>query len=129
MTKRFWREATIVAGVSLWPALLLAGPLDPAANLLACKQGPASCDRSRLSLSERTAVARADHARDVSDCRKGREACDRSRLNPAETTALAVAEHDSNVENCTDRIGACDPSRLARAEARDVQTAARRARV
>jgi len=51
---------------------------DPAANLQACKQGRISCDRSRLTLSELTEVARADHARNVSDCRNAFASCDPS---------------------------------------------------
>ena len=129
MTKILSRNLALVACVSLWPASVWAGPSDAPENLLACKQGQESCDRSRLSLAELTEVARADHARDVADCRNDRAACDRSRLSPAETAALAVAEHDRNVSNCTDKIGACDPSRLTPVEARDVEAAARRRRM
>jgi hypothetical protein len=95
--------------------LLLAGAPDPAANLQACKQGRPSCDRSQLTLSDLTEVARADHARNVSDCRNKLASCDPSRLNPAEAVALAVAEHDRNVSNCTEGIGAsaCGTTRPA----------------
>ena len=52
-------------GNRLWIADLGAGPSpDLAANLLACRQGSAACDRSQLTLLEMTEVARADHARD-----------------------------------------------------------------
>jgi hypothetical protein len=120
---------TQVACLTLWPLSLPAGVPDPAANLLACRQGRPSCDRSRLSLSELTEVARADHARNVADCRNGLVACDRSKLSREEATALAVAEHDRNVSRCTDGIGVCDASRLTVAEARDVAAAGRRQQV
>jgi hypothetical protein len=67
------------------------------------------CDRSRLTLSEMTEVAQADHARNVEACRRGLEACDRSTLTRREAVALAVAEHDRNVSDCTGGMGsACE---------------------
>jgi hypothetical protein len=57
------RNVWALAGLSLFPALLLAGTPDPAANLSACKNGWPSCDRSRLTLSGVTEVAIAKHAR------------------------------------------------------------------
>jgi len=70
-----------LACLSLWPASLLAGAPASTPNFLACKQGASSCDRSRLTLSESTELARADHARNVGDCRNALAGCDRSRLS------------------------------------------------
>jgi len=117
LSRTLW---THVACLSLWPVFLLAGTPDPVANLSACKKGWSTCERSHLTASELTEVARADHARNVVACRRGAEECDLSGLGPAEAVALAVAEHDRNVSSCTDGIGACDQSALTPAEARDV---------
>ena len=97
MTSRLSGSLALVAGLSLWPPSTWAEPPAAAANLLACKQGRAACDRSRLSLAELTEVARADHARNVAECRNGRATCDISRLSQAETAALAVAGHDWHI--------------------------------
>jgi hypothetical protein len=77
MTSRLSGSLALVAGLSLWPASTWAESSNAAANLLACKQGRAVCDSSRLSLAELTEVARADHARNVVECRNGLAACDR----------------------------------------------------
>jgi hypothetical protein len=74
-----------VAVVSLWPLSSLAGGLDPAANLLACRQGWPSLERSRLTLS---ALAATERLRNYTACRKGRGYCDRPRLTPAEAAAI-----------------------------------------
>ena len=67
--------AVQVACLSVWPLFLFAGAPDPAANLNACKSRWATCDRARLTLTEQTELARADHARNVTDCRNGFVAC------------------------------------------------------
>ena len=51
-----------LACLTLFPAVSLAETSDPAANLWACKKGWSSCDHRRLTLSEITEVAVADHA-------------------------------------------------------------------
>ena len=120
MTRTCWRRVCLsVACAMSWPTLLVAAaPADREANLQACIRGSSSCDRSRLTESERTEVVRADHARNVTACRRGFETCERADLSEAETIDLAVIEHDRNVENCTDGIGACDASRLTAAHPR-----------
>src|SRR5437867_850645 len=99
LSRTLWAQ---VACLSLWPVLLSAGTPDPTGNLLACKKGWPSCDRSRLTLSEVTEVAVADRARNVWNCRNGMNSCDRSKLTPAEAIALAVELYDRNVSSCRD---------------------------
>ena len=79
------------------PALSFAATPDRAANLLACKQG-SPCNRGRLTLSEMTEVAEAEHARNVWNCRTGLRSCDQSRLTEPESIALAVALRPQRLE-------------------------------
>jgi hypothetical protein len=118
---RIWAH---VAWLSLWPAVVLAGAPATVANLSACKNGWSSCERSWLTLTEMTEVARADHARNVGDCRHAFRSCDRSRLSAAETIAVAVALYDRNVSNCRSGIEPCELARLTRAEAHEASSAA-----
>jgi hypothetical protein len=123
---RIWAH---VALLSLWPAVVLAGAPATVANLSACKNGWSSCERSRLTLTEMTEVARADHARNVGDCRHAFRSCDRSRLSAAETIAVAVALYDRNVSNCRSGIEPCELARLTRAEAHEASAAAHQRRL
>jgi len=65
-------------------AAVAAGTPDTASNLRACRNRQPECDRSLLTLSEVSDLARADHARNVTDCRNAVAACDRSSFGLAE---------------------------------------------
>lgn len=117
---RIWAH---VAWLSLLPVFLFAGPLDPAANLSACKNGWPSCERSRLTLVEMTEVALAGHMRNVSNCRNGLNPCDQWKLTKVEAIAVAVAVYDRNLSNCKAGLNPCAHSRLTRSEAREVAVA------
>lgn len=71
---------TQIACITLWPVLVIAQSTDLAQNLSACKNGWASCDRSKLTRTESDAVAVASHQREVSKCRDNFSSCDRSKL-------------------------------------------------
>jgi len=59
-------------------------------NLSECKKGGESCDYSRLSEREASALAIAEHQRNFTACAKGYGYCDRSRLTPAEADVLSA---------------------------------------
>jgi hypothetical protein len=123
---RIWAH---VAWLSLCPVFVLAGAPDATTNLSACKNGWSACERSRLTLSEMTELARADHARNVAGCGTALSSCDRSRLTAAETIAVAVALYDRNVSNGVGGLDPCDLSRLTRAEAREASAAVHQRRL
>src|SRR4051812_26779317 len=111
MTKLLSRRRWVsVAGLTLCAALTLAADAPvSSANLLACKQGFTSCNRSQLTLAEVTQLGVSDHARYVSDCRRGYASCDRSQLSAPEAAALAVVDYDRNVASCIEGLGSCNP--------------------
>jgi hypothetical protein len=57
-------------------------------NVVACKDGRQSCDYSKLTQEETSALAIAEHQRNYTSCLKGYGYCDRSRLTPAEAAAI-----------------------------------------
>ena len=110
LSRVLWMQ---VACLGLWPLSLLAGVPDPAANLLACRQGRPSCDRQQEAIEVNAAV----RARNLAECRGGGERCDYSLLSPSEAAGLAAVEHRRNHTACASGRGYCDRSRLTAAEA------------
>jgi hypothetical protein len=113
----------LVACLSLWPILVFAQSSDVARDLEACKNGRATCDRSKLAQSESAEVAVTEHARAVSNCRNRLKSCDPWKLTGPEATALAVADHQRNASDCREGIGFCDRSKLTQSEVRDSSVA------
>src|SRR6267142_3825473 len=111
MKVSLWEYWTLGACLSLLPIALFAQSSDLAQNLVDCKNGRETCDRSKLSQSESADVARANHARNVSNCRSGFAACDHSQLTRQEAIAWAIADHQRNVSKCKDGIESCDQSK------------------
>src|SRR5580700_1446516 len=119
----------VVACFAFWPILALAqssddlarNPTDEALathgrNVLNCRNGSDSCDRSTLTEPEATALALADHERNVSACDDGMQSCDPSKLTPSEARNSLVAKHRRNVTNCENGVGDCNPFDLTQPE-------------
>ena len=82
----------LAATTGLFPVLVSGQAADADANLSACQNGWAVCNRAKLTPSQSADLASIDHRRNVSDCRDGMKSCDPSKLSDAERTALAVAD-------------------------------------
>ena len=59
-------------------------------NVTECWDGEMSCDRSKLSTTELSAVNVADHQRNYLACISGSVDCEPSRLTPAEAAAITT---------------------------------------
>ena len=67
---------------------------------------------------ETTAMAVADHQRNVSACNGGMGSCDPSKLTPSEARDSSSAAHHRNLADCKDGIGDCHLSQLTRRKPR-----------
>lgn len=114
----------LLAALSLAPTLLWAGAPD-AANLSACKYGWSSCDRARLTLVERSDVARAERARNLWNCKSGWSSCDPTVLTEPEALQVAQAKRQRNVWRCQNGWNGCDHAKLDPRETAQVDAAAR----
>ncbi len=74
-----------------------------------CANGWSDCDLSKLTRSEASQTAVADHRRNLSACRVGLEACDYSKLTTSEAKLLADVERNRNYTACRTGHGYCDP--------------------
>src|ERR1700757_3011260 len=80
-------------------------PSDHQRNLSDCRDGFSSCDRTKLSEVERTALAVAEHQNNVTACNEGLRSCDHPRLTLSEARAASAAGRLRNLSDCKDGIG------------------------
>src|SRR5438552_2412683 len=97
LSKQLW---VLAAFFSLWPSFLFAQASNVSQNLVDCKNGRETCDRSRLSKSESAEVALSEQ--NVSNCTTGTTSCDRSRLTESEARESSIAALQRNIGNCRD---------------------------